>query len=82
MLGQFAEKTGNSAPVFDCAARAFYCLATSGSEDARGEMKTPISTAAFFICHQRLFILDKGKPVVRRGRKAMGPKGVARLPKG
>jgi hypothetical protein len=33
-----------------------------------------------------LFILDKGKPVVRRGRKAMGPvancRRIARLPKG
>jgi len=30
----------------------------------------------------RLFILDNGKPVARRGRKAMGPSGAARLPKG
>jgi hypothetical protein len=29
-----------------------------------------------------LFILEKGKPVARRRRKAMGPPRVARLPKG
>jgi len=34
------------------------------------------------IVSNRLFILDTGKPAARRGRKAMGPSGVARLPKG
>jgi hypothetical protein len=27
------------------------------------------------ILNNRLFILDKSKPVARRGRKAMGPRG-------
>jgi hypothetical protein len=34
------------------------------------------------IKRNRLFILDKGNRAARRGRKAMGPLGVARLPKG
>ena len=48
-------------------------------------MSRPVAAGAV----DNLFILEKGKPVVRRGRKAMGPQagsskglGVARLPKG
>jgi len=58
--------------------------------DARGPVKSNPSlrrgrnreTAAARITIIRLFILDKGKPAVRWGRKAMGPLGVARLSKG
>ena len=44
------------------------------------------SPAAEQLYHNDLNLLDKGKPVVRRRRKAMGPAAeplwVARLPKG
>ena len=70
-------------PRFDSLACATYFFVTSGSADAcenkRMKRSSWLAAEQAEFC---LFILDKGKPVAKRRRKAMGPLRVARLPKG
>jgi hypothetical protein len=53
----------------------------SEKQDRPKVLKYALVKRVFFTRETQAEFLDKGKPVARPGRKAMGPPGIARPPK-